>query len=1021
MALYEFQGQEFDIPTDDPVEAKAKIQAYLGKSTPPKETSFLGGVAGEIASGAKVVAGAPEFLYSAIGTPIQAASQMILDGTVNWDKASKDAKRIASPLGKLVTPVDLAIDSAGLREEYEQAKITQGLEALTKSVEWVGQKVEDQTGVPKAATVAALDIGMLGVGVPGVKPLARAIEKRVAPDVATSSSKPIVEGTSGVEVPASTAPIVYARPDYTFNPDLYIKDTVGIPKVEAEAKAFDNSLYELNNLPKADLTDAINTHKTLEEMGLTLEMQQKFQRYDEGQALGNEKINNEVYELNKKINEIYSENQSLFQEGNYKSPMNPEGVVPWKDFAFKDQVRDNYTRIEELKKEKEAVEARRGSREELTPQEKEIYQRYFEPVRTEIQRLTEYLEKKELVPSFGKDKNFASRKSMYLEKDRSLADIYKEALIGRDYTEQRRSEAGVTPAGEQRTYYVLEDAKGKREVVSIVPGEKNTAIIPMRNKALVKDKAVYIPKEVSTLTGEKVLGKTIREATVPELELNTPTVYAKDYSLVMGERLADLKEQARLNEWVDTLVSDPQFKSVLWKPKNQFEKPPMGFRQLEHTDRMPKLREYYFENRYAEMLDDFNKPMESNALTKINNSLITNMMLVPIAHMHNELFHWGVTRGASGFLNPGKVLSMVQELPVAAKEVMQRGDLYKEILREGGSTMSANIRNSTYLEKNFNDSVKQLSETKGFKDLAKSVGRSPADLYQGISKFSNKSMWTVRDILYTQLIMEKKKQGLTTKEAIASVERHMPNYRLGSRLTTQRPIGREISKVLGNRKYFLFARYHAGMLGSAKNTIKDLLALDPNVKKSKQFKEGLDSALAISLAMSVLYPLLDDVASMVSESVADFTGDEGKIAKAKLRRPGISHVFDTIYEVAGNEKDAYSLASILMTPSPVLSLAVETAMNKELYNSRPITNMSNDTDIMVDQYLSYLLRKVPQASQAMQASNEDYGAGAAGIILRNFFDTKTQTQDQLDRIEDQVERRKTEAEDLEYEGLFVRR
>ena len=389
--------------------------------------------------------------------------------------------------------------------------------------------------------------------------------------------------------------------------------------------------------------------------------------------------------------------------------------------------------------------------------------------------------------------------------------------------------------------------------------------------------------------------------------------------------------------------------------------------------------------------------------------------------MHNELFHWGVTRGMSGFINPKKVLSTFPELINASKEVLGRGNLYKQILREGGSIMSANVRNSTYLEKSFNDSLNIMGKTEGFKDIAKAIARSPADLYAGISKASNKSMWTVRDILYTQLIMEKQKAGMSLKEAIDSVERHMPNYRLGSRLITQKPIGRELSKVMGNRKYFLFARYHAGMLGSAKNTLKDLAMLDPNVKKSKQFKEGLDSALAIGIAMSVLYPLLDDVATMVADVVAGTTGDEGKIAKAKLRRPGISHVFDTIYEVAGNEKDAYSLASILMTPSPVLSLGVETAMNKELYNSKPITNMANDPEVIADQYLSYLFRKVPQASQAMQASNEDYGAGSAGIILRNFFDIKSQTQNQIERIQEQVDRRQTEAEDLEYKGLFVTR
>lgn len=1024
MPLYEYQGVEYDIATEDPVQAKAKILAHLGKApetTTPKKFPLIGGIGGELASAAGVVAGAPEFVASALGTPIQAVGQMINDGTVNWEQASKDAKRVASPLGTLKTPVDLAVKALGLEDEFQQSKINQGLESLTKGVEWVGQKVEDQTGIPKAATVSSLDIGMLGVGVPGIKPLARAIEKRVAPDVAVSSSKPIVDAKGVSIADQPSAPIVYARPDYTFNPDQYIKDSVDIPRTIPEVKAFDDSLYQLNNLPKADLTDAINLRKQLDEAGITIDLQQKFQRYDEGQALGNELINKEVYEVNKKLNELYSENQTLFKEGDYRSSANPEGTTSWRDFIYKDQIKDNYAKIEELKKQKAEIEARRGTREELSVAEKELYQKYFEPLRTEITRLTEYAEKEGLVPAFGKDKDFASRKSMFNPKEKSLLQSYKEAIVGRDYTEQRRAESGLTDAGEQRKYFVLEDKQGKREVVAITPTEKGSVITPIREKALLKDRAIFLPKDVSTLTGDKVLGKTIREATVPELELNTASTFAKDYALVMGERLADLKEQIRLNEWQKDLINSPEFNKIGWKPKDQFQKPPEGFRQLEFTDRMPKLRDYYFENRYAEMLDDFNRPLESSALTKINNTLVTNMMLVPIAHMHNELFHWGATRGISGFINPKRLIESFPQMVEASKEVLGRGDLYKEILREGGSTMSANIRNSTFLEKNFDASLKLLEENKDFKALAKAVARSPADLYQGISRFSNKSMWTVRDILYTQLIMEKKKQGLSTKEAIDSVERHMPNYRLGSRLVTQKPIGREISKVLGNRKYFLFARYHAGMLGSAKNTLKDLAMLDPNVKKSKQFKEGLDSALAVGVAMSVLYPLLDDVAAMVADVVAGTTGDEGKIAKSKLRRPGISHVFDTIYEVAGNEKDAYSLSSILMTPSPVLALGVETAMNKELYNSRPITNVANDPEVMADQYLSYLVRKVPQANQAMQASNEDYGSGTAGIILRNFFDIKSQTQDQIERIEDQVERRKTEAEDLEYEGLFVTR
>jgi hypothetical protein len=1012
MALYEYQGQEYDIATDDPTEAKAKILSHLGK-----DSSFLKDAAGEVAAGARVVAGAPEFVFNALGVPVQAGKQLLLGEELNWKKAKEDATRVAAPLGKVAEGVDYLVDKFNLREEFESSKVNQGMTAVTKGVEWVGERTEEQTGVPKEATIAALDVGMLGVGVPGIKPIARMIERRVAPDLATSSTKPVVDSTGVALQDRSTAPVVYARPDATFNPDQYVKDSLETPATALELKGFDDSLYTLNNMSKLDMTEALNVRTELEKMGVSPDLQEKFRRYDEQQALGNEKINNDIFETNKELNTLYADNAALFKEGDYRSNKNPEGTTGWRDFQYKEQVRDNYKTIAELKQRKAELEAKRGTKEELTPAEKEIYQRYFEPQRTEIMRLSEYMQKEGIVPEFGKDPSgaFAPRKVVPKSlEEKSIGETYKEAIIGRDYTEQMLDVNRTADAGQQRSFFVLETPTGVREVFAINEGKDSYGIFKMENG---KPGAVLnLPKsEFKLQAGEKIGDRTVKEASVAELELNVGRKYLKDYSLTMGERLADLREQARIHEYSKDLIKN---KDLAWKAETKYDVPPEGWRQLQYTDKMPLLREFYFPEKHAEMLDDFNQPPIRDNITKFNNALVTNMMLVPIAHMHNELFHWGMTKGASGFLNPKKLAGM-KGIVEATKEVLNRGDFYKEILREGGSLMSTNIKNSTLMDTYYQKSLDTFKGTSTFKELAKAAAVTPAKLYAGMSKFSNKAMWTVRDILYTQLIKDKMDKGLSMKEAIDSVERHMPNYRLGSRLITEGKSGRVLSKALGNRHAFLFARYHAGMIGSAKNTIKDLLLLDPSVKKTAQFKEGLDSSLAVALGLSVLYPLLDDLAGMV----VDVLDSEGVVDPdaVHVRRPGISHVFQTAADIAKDEKDPYALSSILVTPTPALAIAAESVWNYEWYNRRDIRTPGADLEVQADQYLKYLANKVPQAGQAIRATG-DLGTGTLGIFLRNFMDIQTKSPDQVERIENQVERRESAAENVneEYEGLFLR-
>lgn len=1093
MPIYQYQGQEYDLKTSDPTEAEAKIKSYLGKeqpspaveddsltqlrekeqlwekdltqskeelagnreaynlafSTPPPRNQTLSEALNDITKQAdsskdpkqlqaEAIAwaefglGLPEWAFGAVftgavqvpGTVLGNLAAQIKTGDksiplIDWDGARERAAQVVSPLGNLKVPAQALAKAMDLEEEVAGAGINQVLGGIGEFADTVAEKVEETTGIPKGATLTLIDTAML-VGVPGVRALKTKVKDTIAPAPAKFGNKPFIQ-VNPTPRSEATAPLVEVRGALLTKKTNPLVDSLDVPKVEANYKAMDDSLYQLQDLKKLDETKSVNLDKKLEKLGVPLRIQEKFRRYDEGFAKGFEDIPGKIYEIQKEVNSLYAHNKQLASTRATKVENLDVGLMS-----------SNKLKIRELQKEKKRLEESRGDKEVLTTVEREIYDLYYEPMKAEIMELSRYLEKENRIPNFGHDGNFAPRKRASAVREKTIWQTYKEAVIGRDYTEIRLDLNATPAAGKARDFFVIEDAlePTKREVVSIktverngdtfqevfYPGRKYRNDIAKENGQAVKNAATYYyPEGTVTTTGSTItgLGK-VAEATVGELERSLGKKFEKNYAAVLAERLGELRNQARVHEFEKSLLDN---KELTWSKKNSYDVPPEGYSRLQFIDKMPLLEGKFFPERIKEVLDEYNRPYVLTKAMVVNNTLVTNMMLVPIAHMHNELVHWGVTRGATGIANPKRLADLVKTLPAAYKDVKNRGPLFQDILREGGALMSTNIRNSMYMDKMYKNSTRAMTRDPGFKAFAKEYGKAfavkPAELYKAISKASNKSMWTVRDIMVTQLIMEKKMHGLSTKQAIKSVERHMPNYRLPSRVIMDNNSGRILSKMLNNRSLFLFSRYHTGMVASAKNTLIDLVGKNPDIAKSKSIKEGVDSALALGIAMSVIYPMMDDAAGLVADVVSDMTG-EAKIEEATFRRAGILHVFDTMMKVFGDKKDVYSLSSILMTPSPVFSTVLELARNKELYNDKNIVNFADPLTTQGLDGAGFFLRKVPQVGAGIRATADDYGTGTAGFFLRNFFDIKTRTSDQIDREIDQVDRKKEAALNRQY-------
>jgi hypothetical protein len=967
------------------------------------ETNIVKGVGGEALAAVNLIAETPQFIGSAINTFLDATYQGFessLKGTprIDWGKARENANSSVRMLNFEDEFKGFA-DAIGLGSEYENSKINQGLQTLGEKIDWVAEKGETKFGIPKEGTKLVIDTAMI-IGIPGVGKVKDVVYDKLT----TPSAKEQIKYETTTKADLGYTSQWKVDPKKTASEQLN-KEIVGeltIPKSATSSKELADSLYTLTDIKKADETIVARLEKEFNKLGINPALKEKFRRYTEQTALGNEQISSSIRQLEKEIKGVHQENAAYFQDSNLRSAVNPNGTTLWKDFGFKKEVLDNKKRIDNLNLEIEKEKQKYKQREELTLEEQQMYNQTVGPQLAKITDLNRYLHDEGLVPKIELDPTkvggYAPRYGMPEKK--SAWQYIKDKLAGDKYGLNQDFATALLPsAAKERAIFAHEFPDGTRNIVSfkgdsIVKWEKGT------------------PKQYMQRAGEELkagdkLGRgTLKEATLDEIELNTPYRYSRNLSAVTGTRLTELRDLARVNEWIKQFKNSDYFKEVAHEIKPGVNAP-QGFVRPENLEKFPQLNNYVFEPRVAEILSDFNKTWQPNFLTEASNGLVKNMMLNPLPHMHNELVHWFINRGASGILTPKGILQFAETLPKAVMEVMDRGPMFREIMRQGGSVMSANVRNNALLDKAFKENLTLTSKDPKFVEYAKRLGRSPLDLYEGISKFSNKSMWTVRDILYTQLVMETMTKGkVDLPTAIKSVERHMPSYRLPSRVG-EKILGAQVSrmtaKVLQNPSFVIFARYKHGMLSSLLNTSKDLLMLDPKVKKSKQFKEGTDAALATAIAIGAVYPLLDSFAQAL-------TGDQD----SKVRRAGVLHLFDAVGEISKSKKDPYSLLSAVITFNPTLQALFQLAANYELYNRRNIYNVEDDWDLIATDVGKYLLKTVPQAGETLRATSE-FGGGFKQWLAKQF-DVKTKTFEQKAREEDQVERRKSAAENRKWGG-----
>ena len=295
-----------------------------------------------------------------------------------------------------------------------------------------------------------------------------------------------------------------------------------------------------------------------------------------------------------------------------------------------------------------------------------------------------------------------------------------------------------------------------------------------------------------TLGGDLIAGKkgnvfidkegnkyTIDEATTKEIEASTNTEY---YHSALASRVLQyvkLRQIDRANQFLNAWKESPEFAQIA-VPSDQI--PPQGWKMTSQIN----FRNYYFEPRVAEALDDMQKKMEggmyNDAFQGINRMLANAIFFNGLAHPINVAVTWAYARGASSLVNPKAYASGYKAFGRAMTALSTKNEDYLELLRTGAHLMSSDVTNKKLAENLMAKVADEIDSKPELRDrLLKILGYAGEQANfrtNVIYKLSHNMAWLSNDLLTMQSIFENMdRRGISMEEAIKETSRFIPDYR----------------------------------------------------------------------------------------------------------------------------------------------------------------------------------------------------------------------------------------------------
>lgn len=417
----------------------------------------------------------------------------------------------------------------------------------------------------------------------------------------------------------------------------------------------------------------------------------------------------------------------------------------------------------------------------------------------------------------------------------------------------------------------------------------------------------------------------IQQATAKEIMEHTNIEY---HTNAIASRLVQylrLNRIYRAIQFLESWKERPEFADIAFKIGDGA--PPQGY----IPTKMPQFRQYLFEPRTAEVLDDFYRSGSQDVgmidkAWKAANKFFTSLIFYnPIAHPLNVGSAWLVDSGDK-LVNPTTYNSSVRTFAKAYTAITKKNEDYVYALQNGAPLMGSSINSKNLAEAIFDKLSGELEKDPDLHDKVMNTLKLPGKFKDAIGKVWHGATWVPNDIFTMQAIYERMEQhpDMTFEDAAKETARFIPDYRLPSRVLGSRSIAR-IAK--SEATPFFALPYHYGVLRSLGSIAKDIA-----VPKEGFTKDGTQrrlSALAkagmLALLAAVVYPFLSSLAKKITGNPMTYVSSSGPV---KL-------VTDT-YEVITGELDPFQFAQSIIAPTPVAKALPELLFNRDMFTGNPI-------------------------------------------------------------------------------------
>jgi len=358
----------------------------------------------------------------------------------------------------------------------------------------------------------------------------------------------------------------------------------------------------------------------------------------------------------------------------------------------------------------------------------------------------------------------------------------------------------------------------------------------------------------------------------------------------------------------------------------------------------------------------------------VGNFLRTSIFFNPLIHVPNIWVHHLVERVSDNAMLPTRWRAEVRSAMKAIRAVATQNNDFLTALDEGAPMQSHREEIAKISDLFFNQLAGGLEAKEPWAErIAKSIGMSPVNLIKAIYNLSGKVTWTVNDTAFLQAAYAKTERGVPLKDALREVSKHIPDYRLPTRILETRTL----AKLMSNPNLTMFGAYHYGALKSYGEAIKSALGVnESNVGRgtAKEALHGWQTLAVIGLATFVMYPLLDELAQKASGQ-----------GNARLRRAGAATFPYNIAKLIEHEKTPFEVLESVATPAVHTKTAIETATNRDWWTGRNIYDPHADWETIGQQIGRHLAEAISPVQQATRIAEGPEGSlkrfawGMAGV------------------------------------------